>query len=116
VSNRLGRAPDLDLDVIAKAVQALHQLALGKVGEIAAHQAGNFGLRQTHPVAGFLLGQAKTPDCASDFDDQAGLDFELFGIGQTQVEKHVAGTGFNFDAVKNALCHVVAPLPSARLP
>ncbi len=35
----LSRRPHLDFDVVAKAIQAVHQLALGKIGEIAMHHA-----------------------------------------------------------------------------
>ena len=35
--NRLGRGPHTDLDVVTKTIQALHQLALGQIGEVTTH-------------------------------------------------------------------------------
>jgi hypothetical protein len=61
-----------------------------------------------------LLSQAKLSYRPRDFDRQARLDLELVGIRQTQVGKDVAGTRFDFDAVNDALCDFVAPLPAPR--
>jgi hypothetical protein len=36
-------------------------------------------------------------------------------VVQAQVGKHVAGTDFDFDALNNAICHLVSPLPAPRL-
>ena len=82
VTNRIGCAAQLDFDVVSQAVQAFHQLTFRQVGEIAAHQSGYLRLRNTHPATGLLLGQAQTANGAGNFDDQAGLYFELLCIGQ----------------------------------
>ncbi len=39
VSGWLGRRPHLDFDVVAEAIQTIHQLALRQIGEVAAHHA-----------------------------------------------------------------------------
>ena len=114
-ANGLSRGDQLDFDVVAQAVQTLHQLLFREVGEIAAHEAGDLGLWDAHAAASFLLSEAKTVHGARDFDDQAGFDFELFGVRQAKVREHVAGTGFDFDAVKSAVCHLVSPLRVSRL-
>ncbi len=43
---RLGR-PHLEFDVIAQARQAIHQLALGKIAEVATHHVRNLCLRDS---------------------------------------------------------------------
>jgi hypothetical protein len=111
----IGGGAQLDFNVVPEAVQALHQLLFREVREIAAHKAGNLGLRNPHSASRFLLCQAQTAHRARDFDDQAGLDLELFGISQTKIPKHVAGAGFDFNAVKGAICNFESPLRVPRL-
>jgi hypothetical protein len=55
------------------------------------------------------LSQSKAAHGARDFDDQAGLNFELLGFRQPQVRKDVAGAEFCFDTIKNALCYLESP-------
>ena len=93
-ANGIGSGSQLDFDVIAEAVQALHQLAFREIGKIAAHQARDLGMRNPHPASGFRLGQPQTPHRASDFNCQAGLDFELLGVRQVKVSKDIPGTDF----------------------
>ena len=66
-SNRIGGRAQLDFNVVSEPVQALHQLALRQVGEIAAHRAGYLGLRNPHPPARFLLAQPHRPQGAQSF-------------------------------------------------
>ena len=63
-----------NLNVVAQPRQAVHQLALGEVGEITAHHVGNFWLSNAHPFGGFLLSQAKVTHGLSYLDHQARLD------------------------------------------
>ncbi len=51
-SDWLGRELHLDFNIVSKAVQARHQLALGQVGEVAAQHRRHFGLGNAHPSAG----------------------------------------------------------------
>ena len=81
VTDRLGRRLHRDLDVVPEPVQAVHQLALGQIGEVATQQRRDFRLRNAHAAAGLFLRQAGFTHGAGDFDHQAGLDLELFGIG-----------------------------------
>ena len=105
--NRSSGALDLDLDVVTKPVQAVHQLALGKVGEIAFEHRRHLRLCDSHAPGGILLSQAELSDRTGDFNDQARLDLELLGIGQTEVGEDVAREVFSknrdrlieFDAV-----------------
>ena len=43
-----------------------------------------------HQLGSFLLGQATRYHGLADFNHQASLDFELFGISQSKVSKHDA--------------------------
>jgi hypothetical protein len=47
-------------------------------------------LSDAHPFGRFLLGQAIALHGLLDFDHQPRFDLELFGIGKTQVSKHIA--------------------------
>lgn len=86
---RLGR-PHLDFNVIAQPGEAIHQLALGQIAEVAAHHVGDFGLRDAHQLRSLLLREAPATDGLPDLDDQAGFDLELFCVSQAEVGKHVA--------------------------
>src|SRR5574337_168867 len=106
---------DLDFDVVSQAVQALHQLAFGQIGEVAAQQAGNLRLRDTHAPGSLFLSQVEATHGPCDLDGQAGLDPEFVGVRQTQIGKYVAGTRLDLDAVNHALSHAASPLPAPRL-
>src|SRR5262245_54346838 len=94
---RCGRV-HLDLDVVPETIQAVHQLALRKVGEVAAHHPRYLRLRDAHAPAGLFLGQPETTHGASDLDHQAGLDLELLSIKQAEIAEDVARACFVFDA------------------
>ena len=79
--HRLSRRPDLDFNVVAQSVQTVPQLALGQIGEVAPQHGRPLGLGDAHRARGL-----------GDLDDQAGLDFELVGIGQAQICNHIAET------------------------
>ena len=76
---RLGK-PHLDLNVIAQPSEAVHQLAFGQIAEVAAHDVGDFGMRDAHQLRRLLLRQAPAAHSLSDLDDQSGFDLELFDI------------------------------------
>jgi len=114
VPNRLGGRLDLDLDVVAEPVQAVHQLAFGEVGEVAAQHARHFGLGDAHAERRLVLSEAEFADCLGDLDYQAGFDLEFVGAGQAQVGKDVAGTGFVLDVSIDAFCHGGVPLRAPR--
>jgi hypothetical protein len=73
-------------------------------------------LRNAHAAAGLFLLQTEFTRDEVDFDHQAGLDLEFFGIWQTQVGKDVAGARFDLDSFNKALCHLISPSRSLRLP
>ena len=100
----LGRA-NLDLDVVAQPRQAVHHFAFRQIAEVAAHHVGGLGLSNAHALGGVLLCQATALHGFSDFDHQAGFDFQLIGVGQTKVSKYVAGTTMDFNAVNEASFH-----------
>ena len=68
VSDGISGGSQLDFNVVTEAVQALHQLAFGKIGKIPAQQAGDLGLRNPHAAAGFFLRQFQTPHRAGNLD------------------------------------------------
>ena len=100
MSDRFGSRTHFDLDVVAEAIQAVHQL---QVGEVAVHHARHLWLRNTHAFGRLLLSQPKGAHGLPDLDHQAGLDLEFFGIGQSQVGKDVARAALNLDVSISAL-------------
>ena len=64
---RLGR-PHLDLNVVAQPGEAVHQLTLGKIAEVAAHHVGNFGLRDAHQLGGCWRRFKIEPPCRLNFE------------------------------------------------
>jgi hypothetical protein len=105
----------LDFYVVAKAIETLHQFAFREVGEIAVHEAGDLGLGDAHAACGVRLRQSQTAHGTSDFNHQAGFDFEQLGVGQAEVGEDIAGTGFDIDGFSGLFCHAVSPLPAPRL-
>ncbi len=95
MSDWLGRRPHLDFNVVAEAIQAIHQLALGQVGEISVHHARHLRLRDAHAFGCRLLGEAEGTHRLPDLDHQAGLDLQFLGIGQSQVCEDVARAALN---------------------
>lgn len=79
-----------DFDVVAKAVKALHELALREVGEVAAHQAGYLCLRDADAPRCFLLGETEAADGSRDLNRQTGFDLQLFRMRKSKVAKDVA--------------------------
>ena len=69
MSEGLGRWSHLDLDVVAEAVQAVHQLAFRQVCKIAAHHVGYLRLSEPHAFRGYLLSQLKATYGLPDFND-----------------------------------------------
>lgn len=115
LANSFSRRLQLDLDVVPKAIKTLHHLALGEIGKIAAHEAGNLRLRDAHLLASFLLGEAETPDRARDLDCEAGLDLQLVGVRETEVPKHISRAAFEFNCVRCLPRHFESPVPMLRL-
>src|SRR3990167_7549994 len=81
----LGGGFHLYFDVVAETVQAVHELALGHVSEVATKQTGHLGLWQSHAPARFFLRQAQATHRLDDLNNQAGFDFQFFRVPQTQI-------------------------------
>jgi len=81
--------PHADLNVVAQARETVHQLALRKIGEVAAHHVGHFGLGNAHSLGRCLLRQAQGAHSFPDLDHQASFDLELVSIRQTKVGKRI---------------------------
>jgi len=47
--------PHLDFDVVAEPIQAIHQLPLRQIGEVAAHDVGHLRLGDAHAFGRLLL-------------------------------------------------------------
>jgi hypothetical protein len=88
--NRCRSRLQLDFDVVTQPIQAIHQLALGEIGEITPHHGRDLGLGKPHALRRLFLGQAKLAHGPRDFDDQSGLDLQLVGVRQAQVGEDVA--------------------------
>src|SRR5208282_4347032 len=112
MTDRLARRLHLDFNIVTKAVQARHQLALGQVCEVAAQHGRDLGLGYAHATAGLLLRQIEPAQRAGDLDRQSGLDLELFGAGQAKVGEDVAGAYLYLDAFNPSVRHLSSPLPA----
>jgi hypothetical protein len=62
----LTRFCEFDFDVIAEAVEPLHELTFGEVGEIAAQEVGVLRLGKAHAAASFFLSDGEAANGASD--------------------------------------------------
>lgn len=57
-----------------------NQFSLRDIRKLATEQAGNFGLRQAHTAPRFRLRQTQSAHGLSDFNNEAGFDFQFIGI------------------------------------
>src|SRR5450756_1799390 len=89
--DRLGGGDEFNFDVVAEAIEALHEFAFGQVGEIAAQEVGDLGLGKAHEAASFFLSDREAADGASDLHHQTRFDLELFGVGQIQIAENIPG-------------------------
>jgi hypothetical protein len=107
---------NFDLDVVPKAVKALHAFGLGEIRKIAARESGDLGLRNAHAVCGFLRRQLQATDCQGYLDHQAGLDLQFLGFGEPKIVEDVPGADFELEDFSCAPGHFASPLRSIRLP
>lgn len=87
-----------DLNVPAKARQAVNQFAFGNPPELPAEKGGDPGLGQAENPGHLDLGQHLAADDFRDLRNQLCLDQHLLGAVVAEVGVHIAAAFVDYDA------------------